>query len=817
MRVNRISREESRPAEEKAVDLKRLDPLIEKYRGVKGNLIPLLQGVQSIYGYIPRGAFIRLSEETGLALNDMYGVATFYSQFRLKPVGRHIIQVCHGTACHVLKAKNITKTLEGLLHVKNGETTEDGMFTLESVSCVGCCSLAPVIVRDGEYYGHVTDKSVLEVIKKAVVVIDGKLYEDLTDKSLIEVIEKIGKNDKTTGIPAEKPQQTQILPGPGILVIAPSKEKTNGTRVLVGLGSCGIAAGARKTYAKIQEMRRAQNLDFELKQTGCIGSCYREPLVEVFDDRGRHLYGHVDEEKAFEIVERHVKGKTPIQDYLVRSDLRVTADDPFFARQVRIALRNCGTIDPENIQEYESRGGYQAVRKITEEKIPELEVIKTISDSGLRGRGGGGFPTGLKWKIAHTFESREKHVVCNADEGDPGAFMDRSLAEGDPHAVIEGMIIAAYSIKATGGVIYCRAEYPLAIKRLNIALDQARAQGYLGKNLMGVKGFDFDIALREGAGAFVCGEETALLTSIEGNRGMPHFRPPFPAESGLWENPTIINNVETFSNVPWIIVNGAETFARHGTENSKGTKVFALAGKINRGGMVEVPMGMSIRDIVFEIGGGIQGGKGFKAVQLGGPSGGCIPAALADVEIDYDSVSRTGAIMGSGGLVVMDDTTCMVDIARFFVEFTQKESCGKCTFCRVGITKMLETLVRITEGKGEKGDIEKLEELSHQIKAGSLCGLGQTAPNPILTTIKYFRDEYEAHIRDKRCPARSCINLLTYEVVEENCTGCALCAEKCPVQAVYGRVKIPHFIDRKLCIKCNVCHAVCEFDAIKYY
>jgi len=816
MRIKRIAHERSRPVEQNAVDLKRLDPLIQKTRGVKGNLIPLLQGVQNIYGYIPREAFVKLSEETGLELNDMYGVATFYSQFRLNPVGKHIIQVCHGTACHVLKAKNITKTLEGLLNIKNGETTKDGMFTLESVSCVGCCSLAPVIVRDGEFYGHITDKSVLDVIKKAVVVIDGQLYEDPSDQSIVEVIKKIEQQDKGSA-DSPKERETQAVIDLGSRTPARTAEKTHRTRIMVGLGSCGIAAGARKVFAKISALQRTENLDFELKPTGCIGACYREPLVEVFDESGSYFYGNIDEDKAVRIIEQHIKRKEPIKDYIVHCDAFVTADDPFFTRQIKIALRNCGYLDPENIREYESRNGYQALKKIADEKISEFNVIKMISDSGLRGRGGGGFPTGLKWSIAHKFPAKEKHIVCNADEGDPGAFMDRSLLEGDPHAVIEGMIIAAYSIKATGGVIYCRAEYPLAIRRITIALDQARAHGYLGKNIMGFNGFDFDVYLKEGAGAFVCGEETALLTSIEGKRGMPHYRPPFPAESGLWENPTIINNVETFSTVPWIILNGANAFARYGTEKSKGTKVFALAGRINRGGMVEVPMGTTIRDIVFNIGGGIQGGEKFKAVQLGGPSGGCIPAELADVEIDYDSVNKTGAIMGSGGLVVMDDSTCMVDIARYFVEFTQKESCGKCTFCRVGITKMLETLVRITEGKGEKGDIEKLEELSHQIKAGSLCGLGQTAPNPILTTIKYFRDEYEAHIHDKRCPAKSCINLLTYEVIEENCTGCALCAEKCPVQAIFGKVKIPHFIDKKMCIKCNICYAVCEFDAIKYY
>jgi len=816
MRIKKIVQEKPRPEERPEVDLKRLDPLIEKYRGVKGNVISLLQGVQSLYGYLPREAFIKLSQDTGLELNDLYGVATFYSQFRLKPVGKHIVQVCHGTACHVQKAKSITGALEGFLHIKDGETTKDGMFTLESVACVGCCSLAPVVVRDSEFYGHLTDKSVLDVIKKAVVVIDGKLYEDPTDQSLIDLIQKIKAQKKASEETSAWPEGRAAGDLGSRAAAAQAVAKQN-IRVVVGLGSCGIAAGAKKIYDKIQTLRNSEGLPIDLKRSGCIGMCYREPLVEIIDGRGRHLYGNMDDKKTFEVIEKHIQGLAPVKDYLVRSSEMETPDDSFFAFQVKIALRNCGVIDPEDISDYEGADGYRAIRKIVDENIPALDVIKAVTDSGLRGRGGGGFLTGQKWRIAHDFPSREKHIVCNADEGDPGAFMDRSLLEGDPHAIIEGMIIAAYAIKATRGAIYCRAEYPLAIKRLNTALDQARAKGYLGKNLIGIEGFDFEIDLKEGAGAFVCGEETALLTSIEGKRGMPRFRPPYPAESGLWEKPTIINNVETFSNVPWIIWNGPGAFAQYGTEKSKGTKVFALAGKVTRCGMVEVPMGTSIHDIVFKIGGGIQGGREFKAVQLGGPSGGCLPAALSDVKIDYESVNRTGAIMGSGGMVVMDDTTCMVDVARFFIEFTQRESCGKCTFCRVGITKMLEILVRITDGKGEKGDIEKLEVLSRQIKEGSLCGLGQTAPNPILTTIRYFRDEYEAHITDKRCPAKSCVNLLTYEVVEENCTGCALCAERCPVKAVFGRIKIPHFIDQKLCIKCNICHQVCEFNAIKYY
>ena len=587
------------------------------------------------------------------------------------------------------------------------------------------------------------------------------------------------------------------------------------TKVIVGLGSCGIAAGANKVYEKIKALKEADKLKFELKRTSCIGMCYREPLVEIIDKNGSYLYGEINEKKAVEIIEKHVIQDDPIKNYVVHTDLFETSDKDFTEDQVKIALRDCGYIDPEKIEEYEDRGGYRAIRKIAGQRMSRLDVIQTVINSGIRGRGGGGFPTGLKWKFANNNKAAEKFIICNADEGDPGAFMDRSVLEGDPHAVLEGMIIGAYAIEATGGVIYCRAEYPLAIKRLNIAIEQARKNGYLGKNILSINGFNFDIYIKEGAGAFVCGEETALIASVEGERGMPRKRPPFPAESGLWQNPTNINNVETLANIPWILLHGAEEYAKYGTEKSKGTKVFALAGKIKRSGLVEVPMGMSIRDVIFKLGGGIQDDKKFKAVQMGGPSGGCIPEHLVDTIVDYDSVNATGAIMGSGGMVVMDETTCMIDVAKFFLDFTQKESCGKCTFCRIGTKRMLEILTRITEGKGEEGDIEKLEELSYQIKDNSLCGLGQTAPNPVLTTIRYFRDEYEAHIKDKKCPAKVCKALLTYEVDPDKCTGCTVCAKNCPTDAIDGARKEVHFIRQDDCIKCGTCYTKCKFDAIK--
>lgn len=586
------------------------------------------------------------------------------------------------------------------------------------------------------------------------------------------------------------------------------------TTVTVGLGSCGIAAGAGKTYDKIKAFKEKENLPFDLQKTSCVGMCYREPLVEITDETGTYLYGDVNEDRAVEVIEKHINQHDPIRDYIVYTDLFDAAENDFINSQVKIVLRNCGYMDPESIEEYEERHGYTAMKMIVMKNITREDVIKTILDSGLRGRGGGGFPTGMKWKFANANKSAQKYVICNADEGDPGAFMDRSVLEGDPHAVLEGMMIAAYAIEASGGVIYCRAEYPLAIKRLNIAIKQAHEKGYLGKDAFGIRGWNLDIYIKEGAGAFVCGEETALIASIEGERGMPRKRPPFPAASGLWKKPTNINNVETFANVPWIILNGAAAYAQYGTEKSKGTKVFALAGKIRRSGLVEVPMGVTIKDVIFKLGGGIKNNKKFKAVQLGGPSGGCIPEYLSDTIVDYDSVNATGAIMGSGGMVVMDETTCMVDVAKFFLDFTRKESCGKCTFCRMGTMRMLEILERITDGKGKEGDIEKLEELAYQIKENSLCGLGQTAPNPVLTTIKYFRDEYEAHIVHKKCPAKVCRPLLTYTVDEEKCTGCMVCLKNCPVKAISGERKKAHFVNQDLCTKCGVCFSKCKFQSI---
>jgi NADH-quinone oxidoreductase subunit F len=586
----------------------------------------------------------------------------------------------------------------------------------------------------------------------------------------------------------------------------------NKITVKVGLASCGLAAGADEIYEELKNISGSWPIDVEIRKTGCLGYCSYEPLVEFTDEEGQYaLFGNVETADLPDLYQSFVKGQPLAEMTLLNRD-KSGIEDRNFKKQKRVVLRNAGVIDPVSIDDYLAREGYKGLEKVIKEMTPH-EVIETIKASGLRGRGGAGFPTGLKWQFANQEKNPKKYVICNADEGDPGAFMDRSILEGDPHSIIEGMLIAAYAIGADEGYLYVRAEYPLAIKHLNIALADAENRGFLGKNILGT-GFNFTLHIKEGAGAFVCGEETALMASIEGKRGMPMIRPPFPAQSGLWGKPTNINNVETYANVPWIVINGATAFNSHGTEKSKGTKVFALAGKIKNSGLIEVPMGMPLREVIYDVGGGMKTDLPFKAVQMGGPSGGCIPASLLDTIVDYDSINSTGAIMGSGGMVVMDESTCMVDVARFFLNFTQNESCGKCTFCRIGTKRMLEILTKITKGEGELKDIDTLEELAVNIIRSSLCGLGQTAPNPVLTTIRYFRDEYLSHITDKKCPAGVCESLITYEILADKCIGCTVCARKCPVNAIKGKVKEIHTIDTDLCIKCGVCLNSCKFSAI---
>ncbi|MCQ2484206.1 MAG: NADH-quinone oxidoreductase subunit NuoF [Clostridia bacterium] len=576
-------------------------------------------------------------------------------------------------------------------------------------------------------------------------------------------------------------------------------------RIVVGEGSCGIAAGAAKVYSALEAQ---VGTSAELTVTGCIGMCFLEPIVDIYD--GKTLLKRLvkiqpsDADKIIDFVNGNADAV---------ADIEISDDDKaFLDKQTRIALRHCGIINPEKIDEYTAEDGYQALKKVLTTMTPE-EVIEEIKVSGLAGRGGAGFPTWFKWNAARQSQGDYKYLICNADEGDPGAFMDRAVIESDPHNLIEGMLIGAYAIGAKEAVVYVRAEYPLAIERLTNAIAQAEEKGYLGDNILGTS-FSCKMRIKAGAGAFVCGEETALIESLQGERGMPRLKPPFPAQSGYWYKPSNINNVETFANVSWIMLNGGAAFSTMGTESSKGTKVFALTGKIKKGGLVEIPMGKTLRDVIFDIGGGIKNDAEFKAVQMGGPSGGCIPAHLLDTVIDYKALGATGAIMGSGGMVVMDESTCMVSMAQFFLDFTAKESCGKCIHCRIGTKRMLEILNRIVKGEGKEGDIELLEELCYSIKDGALCGLGQTAPNPVLTTIKYFRNEYEAHINEKKCPAKACVDLLTYSIDADKCKGCTLCAKKCPVNAISGTVKNPHSIDADKCIKCGACHNNCRFGAV---
>ncbi|MFU0828887.1 MAG: NADP-reducing hydrogenase subunit HndC [Lachnoclostridium sp.] len=589
------------------------------------------------------------------------------------------------------------------------------------------------------------------------------------------------------------------------------------SHVLVCGGTGCTSSGSQKIVEALRTEIEKNDLSKEVcvVQTGCHGLCALGPIMVVYP--GATFYSMVKVEDIPEIVSEHLlKGR--VVERLVYKEttednkIKSLNDTDFYKKQHRIALRNCGVINPENIEEYIGTGGYEALGKVLTEYTPE-QVIQIITDSGLRGRGGGGFPTGIKWKLARANEADQKYVCCNADEGDPGAFMDRSVLEGDPHVVLEAMTIAGYAIGANQGYIYVRAEYPIAVERLQIAINQAREYGLLGKDIFG-SGFDFDIDLRLGAGAFVCGEETALMTSIEGNRGEPRPRPPFPAQKGLFAKPTLLNNVETYANIPQIILNGPEWFASMGTEKSKGTKVFALGGKIKNTGLVEIPMGTTLREVVEDIGGGIPNGKKFKAAQTGGPSGGCIPAEHFDVPIDYDNLIQIGSMMGSGGLIVMDEDTCMVDIAKFFLEFTVDESCGKCTPCRVGTKRLYEMLDKITKGQGTLEDLDKLEELCYHIKENSLCGLGQTAPNPVLSTLRYFRDEYVAHVVDKKCPAGVCKALLSYVIDPDKCKGCTLCARTCPNGAIEGKVKEPHVIHQDKCIKCGACMEKCRFNAI---
>jgi len=626
-------------------------------------------------------------------------------------------------------------------------------------------------------------------------------------------------------------EDLEELKAKGLESLYPKKMKIN-----VGLGTCGIATGARAVFDSIADEIERQGIDAVVGKTGCLGFCQREPLVDVWQPgKSRIIYCQMNPEKARDLVTGLAQGKTRKEWALCRleeeefiienikkkysikekdgKDIALYQELPFYKKQKKIVLRNCGFVNPERIEEYIARGGYFSLARVLS-RLKEEEVIEEIKNSGLRGRGGAGFPTGLKWKFCRDAPGDTKYIICNADEGDPGAYMDRSILEGDPHSVLEGMVIGAYAIGSHEGYIYVRNEYPLAFQSVERAIRHAEEYGLLGENILN-SGFDFKIRISRGAGAFVCGEETALLASIEGRIGEPRQRPPFPAERGLWDKPTNINNVKTWTNIPVIIARGADWYSKMGSPKSKGTMVFSLVGKINNTGLVEVPMGIKLREMIYDIGEGIPQGKRFKAVQTGGPSGGCIPSELLDLEVDYEKLTEAGSMMGSGGMVVMDEDTCMVNVAKYFLNFTKDESCGKCTPCREGIKRMLEILDDISKGKAEEKDLELLESLAGVVKDASLCALGGTAPNPVLTTLRYFRNEYEAHIKDKKCPAHICPDLIRYSINKEKCTGCGLCLKECPQTAISGEKKKPHSIDKSKCIKCGICFEVCNFDAVE--
>jgi NADH-quinone oxidoreductase subunit F len=816
-----------------AVDLSFASEAIERLGPSPDAVIPILQALQDHYGYLPAEAMLKVCDSTRISPASITGVASFYDMFRHKPVGRHVVRVCHGTACHVTGAERVEDSLRRHLNIEAGkDTDEQGLFTIEQVACLGCCTLAPV-VRIGETTsGHVTTE-------RAPRIISDFLEEESSPRST---------------------HSTEEL----------SHESNGAGQINIGLGSCCMAKGSDRLFHALRRSVAQTGAQVSIKRVGCVGMCHRTPMIEVVrPGKPKAIYAGLGEADARNLLLSYFRPQGLVQtlsrawtrtlDALLldqaadpvaqaRLDVREPAVSAFLDRQVHIATEHFGEIDPLDLNEYVGHGGFTALARCLGVKIPggnglphsgpekaevavgtptvlgaahaeeprtELtaeKLIGLVEQSGLRGRGGAGFSTGTKWRMARQQPGETKYVICNGDEGDPGAFMDRMLLESFPFRIIEGLAIAAVAVGAHEGIFYIRHEYPLAVRRVRAALKICTQRGWLGERLLGA-GYSLNLTIKEGAGAFVCGEETALIASVEGKRGMPKLRPPFPAQEGLWGKPTIINNVETLALVPWILNHGSEAFAVYGTKASKGTKVFALAGNIQRGGLIEIPMGTTIREIVDEIGGGVRPGRRFKAVQIGGPSGGCVPARLADTPVDYESLREVGAIMGSGGLVVLDDTACMVDMARYFLQFTQDQSCGKCTFCRIGTRRMLDILDRLCSGKGKRQDLAQLEQLALQVGAGSLCGLGKTAPNPVLSTLRYFREEYEAHL-DGHCPAGKCSALIKYHILD-NCTGCTICAQRCPVEAIPMTPYRKHTIDLDLCTRCDSCRTACPHGAVE--
>ncbi len=770
----------------------KMDAIIDRVGTSKEIIIPLLQEIQEEFSYLPSDAIERIYERTEIDRAQLISVSTFYSQFRHIPYGKHLIKICTGTACHVKGATNVYDSFKRELKMEGDSiTTEDQLFSIEKVACLGCCSLAPVVQIDEKIYGHVLPGKVNEVMEAFIEEQEVKQKE-----------ESKGKTQKVEG------------------------------EIRLGMGSCCQASGSSDIYKELIKNANELGIDVNVKSVGCVGVCNKVPLIDVvLKDGSITRYPNVKDSEIKEILYHHFKPagyfkrlKNSIIDRVDTYHTDTTWNNViwkpenertglinnFLAKQKHISTEGCGFLAPLNLDEYRAYEGFDALCKVLTSANPE-QLVQDILNSGLRGRGGGGFTTGKKWEIVASTKKKEKYVICNGDEGDPGAFMDRMILESYPFRVIEGMIIAAYAVGANKGIFYIRAEYPLAVKRIKKALELCREQNLIGDNILN-SDFSFDITIFEGAGAFVCGEETALIASIEGERGFPKQRPPYPAVEGLNACPTLVNNVETLSQISYIVRHGVNTYNEIGTPDSKGTKVFALAGKIKNGGLIEVPMGITLNQIIEDIGGGIENGEKLKAVQIGGPSGGCIPANLCDVQVDFDAFNQMGAMMGSGGLVVLSDNDCMVDMARYFLSFTCEQSCGKCTFCRVGIRRMLDILDKLCSGNAQMEDLDKLEELANSVKKSSLCGLGKTAPNPVLTTLKYFREEYEEHVHGV-CKTGTCKDMIHF-VVTDDCVGCTKCAKACPVDAIpYEPYKV-HHIDLELCVKCGLCIDECSYDAI---